>query len=57
MSHTSSDIADLDAWIQLLMSCKQLAENDVKKLCEKVVWEANFKGTRNPDGGKQCSGR
>lgn len=27
---------DLDQWISVLSNCKQLAENDVKKLCEKV---------------------
>lgn len=27
---------DLDAWIESLMNCKQLAEVDVQRLCEKV---------------------
>jgi serine/threonine-protein phosphatase 2A catalytic subunit len=31
-----ADIGDVDSWIELLMNCKQLPENDVKKLCEKV---------------------
>jgi serine/threonine-protein phosphatase 2A catalytic subunit len=26
----------LDSWIAGLLSCKQLAENDVQRLCEKV---------------------
>jgi hypothetical protein len=26
----------LDGWIESLMSCKQLAEVDVQRLCEKV---------------------
>jgi hypothetical protein len=40
MSSIAADISDLDNWIQLLMSCKQLPENDVKKLCEKVKIDA-----------------
>jgi hypothetical protein len=31
-----ADVASLDGWIQSLMQCKQLGENDIKKLCEKV---------------------
>jgi len=27
---------ELDQWIEQLMECKQLAENQVKALCEKV---------------------
>lgn len=30
------DVQDLDSWIKLLMTCKQLPESDVKKLCDKV---------------------
>ena len=33
-----SDGGDLETWISQLMKCKQLAENDVKKLCEKVCF-------------------
>lgn len=29
-------IPTLDGWIEALMSCKQLAESDVQRLCEKV---------------------
>ena len=29
-------IPTLDGWIENLMSCKQLAEDDVRKLCDKV---------------------
>lgn len=29
-------IPTLDGWIESLMKCKQLAENDVRRLCEKV---------------------
>lgn len=29
-------IPTLDGWIEGLMSCKQLAETDVQRLCEKV---------------------
>lgn len=29
-------IPTLDGWIENLMSCKQLAENDVQRLCDRV---------------------
>lgn len=29
-------IPTLDGWIESLMTCKQLAESDVQRLCEKV---------------------
>lgn len=29
-------IPTLDGWIESLMQCKQLAESDVQRLCEKV---------------------
>lgn len=29
-------IPTLDGWIEALMNCKQLAESDVQRLCEKV---------------------
>lgn len=29
-------IPTLDGWIENLMNCKQLAESDVQRLCEKV---------------------
>ena len=29
-------IPTLDGWIENLMNCKQLAENDVQRLCERV---------------------
>jgi serine/threonine-protein phosphatase 2A catalytic subunit len=29
-------IGTLDGWIESLMSCKQLAESDVQRLCDKV---------------------
>ena len=31
-----ASIPTLDGWIESLMTCKQLAENDVLRLCEKV---------------------
>lgn len=31
-----ASISTLDGWIECLMTCKQLAEVDVQKLCEKV---------------------
>lgn len=33
-------IEDIDNWIETLMECKQLPENEVKKLCEKVTLSA-----------------
>ena len=35
-SSEPASIPTLDGWIESLMSCKQLAENDVQRLCEKV---------------------
>ena len=29
-------LKDLDGWIEQLMECKQLSENQVKSLCEKA---------------------
>ena len=29
--------ADVDGWIERLTECKPLAENEVKRLCEKVM--------------------
>lgn len=31
-----TSISTLDGWIESLMACKQLAEVDVQRLCEKV---------------------
>jgi hypothetical protein len=28
---------EIDAWIEILSKCKQLPEDDVKRLCDKVV--------------------
>ena len=33
---TSIETGELDSWVSLLSQCKQLPENDVKHLCEKV---------------------
>jgi len=35
-----ASIPTLDGWIESLMSCKQLAEIDVQRLCERVcdIW-------------------
>ena len=41
-------IPTLDGWIESLMTCKQLAESDVQRLCEKVcaalgaVWASHM---------------
>lgn len=31
------DYTDVEAWVACLLQCKQLPENDVKKLCDKVT--------------------
>ncbi len=31
-----ASISTLDGWIESLMTCKQLAETDVQRLCDKV---------------------
>lgn len=36
-------IPTLDGWIESLMTCKQLAESDVQRLCEKVSRPARAK--------------
>jgi hypothetical protein len=41
-----ADSGDLENWIAQLMKCKQLAENDVKKLCDKVRF---LKSPKNSD--------
>jgi len=33
---SQQDIAAVDAWVTQLLACKQLNENEVKMLCEKV---------------------
>ena len=33
-------IPTLDGWIESLMTCKQLAESDVQRLCDKVCDDA-----------------
>jgi serine/threonine-protein phosphatase 2A catalytic subunit len=36
-------IGTLDGWIESLMTCKQLAEPDVQRLCEKVRYLAEHR--------------
>jgi serine/threonine-protein phosphatase 2A catalytic subunit len=36
VSSEPASISTLDGWIESLMTCKQLAEVDVQRLCEKV---------------------
>ena len=39
--HEPATIPTLDGWIESLMTCKQLAEVDVQRLCERVwlsIW-------------------
>ena len=35
-------LKELDGWIEQLMECKQLAESNVKTLCEKVSQKIKF---------------
>lgn len=35
-SSEPATIPTLDGWIESLMNCKQLAESDVQRLCDKV---------------------
>jgi hypothetical protein len=37
-----ASIPTLDGWIESLMKCKQLAEVDVQRLCEKVCLSSSF---------------
>lgn len=37
----AAPIPTLDGWIESLMTCKQLAEVDVQRLCEKVCSSAD----------------
>ena len=36
-----ASIPTLDGWIESLMNCKQLAENDVQRLCDRVRSKAS----------------
>jgi len=41
-----ASIPTLDGWIESLMNCKQLAEVDVQRLCEKVCFHSRSLGLR-----------
>ena len=41
-----ASIPTLDGWIESLMNCKQLAEGDVQRLCEKVCIHSCRPGLR-----------
>lgn len=44
-----ASIPTLDGWIESLMTCKQLAEVDVQRLCEKVCpADGGRRGSREP---------
>ena len=52
-----SGLKELDQWIEQLMECKQLAENNVKTLCEKVRKELKVMqedGRQNLTSGLNC---
>lgn len=63
MSLNSSEIGNLDAYTEQLMSCKPLKESEVRFLCEKVrvhFFNKNppkFIGKRNFSKRKQCPER
>ena len=40
-----ASIPTLDGWIESLMNCKQLAENDVQRLCDRVCYMIEGSGT------------
>ena len=46
-------LKDLDGWIEQLMECKQLSENQVKTLCEKakeiLAKESNVQEVNRPN--------
>ena len=46
------DTTEIDLWISSLSSCKQLPENQIKKLCEKVreilINESNVQSVNCP---------
>ena len=46
----TTTIPTLDGWIESLMNCKQLAENDVRRLCDRVRSDIEFSWLR-----KLCS--
>ena len=61
-----ASIPTLDGWIESLMNCKQLAENDVQRLCDRVclkrlIWKQNPQGfrrlKRNGLGSRSAAGR
>ena len=37
-----ADVSEVEKWTQTLMECKQLSEAEVKKLCEKVIYNIIF---------------
>lgn len=42
-----SSINELDVWIENLMECKQLSEENVQRLCEKVSSLCRFRRDQN----------
>ena len=34
---TSQDIPEIDSWLETLFQCKQLDEEVIRKLCDKVI--------------------
>jgi serine/threonine-protein phosphatase 2A catalytic subunit len=43
LTQDSGSIPTLDGWIESLMKCKQLSENDVSRLCDRVC-DCHFEG-------------
>ena len=42
LTQDPGSIPTLDGWIENLMACKQLSENDVSRLCDRVGLRANI---------------
>jgi len=65
MVEDRSSCKELDQWIEQLMECKQLTENQVKSLCEKVnrfhqdsvLLQKKRHASRPSAGATQCLGR
>lgn len=35
---TSQDVPEIESWLETLFQCRQLDEDNVKRLCDKVRW-------------------
>ena len=46
LTQDAGSIPTLDGWIETLMTCKQLSENDVSRLCDRV-WPQTLAPNKN----------